>query len=459
MRRWLGLRGDVTSIAASFQEQRAAQTLIGDWRKVAQSPGPGAHVDLLHHGLWGSLEKDPHNRSTSAGFAGPDGNHHVRAEAGDNALTWTRASGCRLLLHTSLCRPPLAMLTSITFNIYTQRRVREVPQTTQALSQDSPGEGRSYWTGALGGKLHRHGKNMQTLHPSLYAELVLGPGAGGVPVGGFLVAPGYRPLLFLLLLCNFLLALAGNGSVLVAVATDRRLRRPMFVLIVNLALVDLLGASAVCPRLLMHFLYADRPISYRSISHAHALLQAFAVHTYGVAAQTVLAAMAYDRFVAVCEPLRYHSIMTPVRLIWLCFWSWFSALVLIGILFGLHAGPGQAITYLVNCGVFLITAFSYVQILLAVLGRGGLDPVQSRSKALQTCLPHLVVYVLYNVAVLILVASYRFPALSANLRKLVSILFIIIPPTINPIIYGLVSAELRRAVGRQLRRVVPKNKR
>ncbi|KAK7925179.1 hypothetical protein WMY93_007489 [Mugilogobius chulae] len=118
---------------------------------------------------------------------------------------------------------------------------------------------------------------------------------------GFLVAPGYRPLLFLLLLCNFLLALAGNGSVLVAVATDRRLRRPMFVLIVNLALVDLLGASAVCPRLLVHFLYADRPISYRSISHAHALLQAFAVHTYGVAVQTVLAAMAYDS-----SPLNRH---------------------------------------------------------------------------------------------------------------------------------------------------------
>ncbi|KAJ0061495.1 hypothetical protein NL108_005466, partial [Boleophthalmus pectinirostris] len=165
---------------------------------------------------------------------------------------------------------------------------------------------------------------------------------------GFMVAPGYGPLLFLLLLCNFLFVWAGNGAVLVAVATDRRLRRPMFVLMVNLALVDLLGATAVCPHILMHFLYADRsvavqgpgsqPISYRSISHSLALLQAFAVHTYGVAVQTVLAAMAYDRYVAVCEPLLYHTIMTPLRVFWLCFWSWFSAFVFIGILFGLHSG-------------------------------------------------------------------------------------------------------------------------
>ncbi|XP_072317848.1 olfactory receptor 2A25-like [Eucyclogobius newberryi] len=307
---------------------------------------------------------------------------------------------------------------------------------------------------------------------------------------GFLVAPGYGPLLFLLVLCNFLLVLAGNGAVLVVVATERQLRRPMFVLMVNLALADLLGASAVCPRLLHHFLYADQPISFRSISHAQALVQAFAVHTYGFAVQTVLAAMAYDRYVAVCEPLRYHSIMTPLRLFWLCFWSWFLALVLIGILFGLHAGSrfcgtliqhvycsnrgilqlaceptpinnyyGLVMTYMVSTSVFLVTAFSYTRILLAVLGHGGHDPVQTRSKALQTCVPHLVVYVLFNVGVIIIIISYRFPVLTPNMKKLISILFIIVPPTVNPLIYGLVSRELRSAICRQLRRIAPRSQR
>ncbi|XP_055082652.1 olfactory receptor 2A25-like [Periophthalmus magnuspinnatus] len=304
---------------------------------------------------------------------------------------------------------------------------------------------------------------------------------------GFRVAPGYGPLLFLLLLCIFLLVLAGNGLMLVAVATERRLWRPMFVLMVNLALVDLLGASAICPRLLMLLLYAGGPISYRSISHAHALLQAIAVHTYGVAMLTVLAAMAYDRYVAVCEPLRYHSVMTPLRVFWLCFWSWFLAVVLIGILFGFHIGTkfcgtliqhvycsnrgilqlscepspvnnyyGLVMTYAVGTSVLLVTTFSYIRILMAVLGRGGPDPVQTRSKALQTCSSHLVVFVLYNVSCVIIVISYRFPALAPNIKKLFSILFIIVPPTVNPLIYGLVSHELRSAICRRLRRVAPK---
>ncbi|XP_072317846.1 olfactory receptor 52H1-like [Eucyclogobius newberryi] len=196
------------------------------------------------------------------------------------------------------------------------------------------------------------------------------------------------------------------------------------------------------------------------------------------------------RYVAVCEPLRYHSIMTPLRLFWLCFWSWFLALVLIGILFGLHAGSrfcgtliqhvycsnrgilqlaceptpinnyyGAAITYVVNISVFLVTAFSYTRILLAVLGHGGHDPVQTRSKALQTCVPHLVVYVLFNVGVIIIIISYRFPVLTPNMKKLISILFIIVPPTVNPLIYGLVSRELRSAICRQLRRIAPKSQR
>uniref|UniRef100_A0AAV2JB23 G-protein coupled receptors family 1 profile domain-containing protein n=1 Tax=Knipowitschia caucasica TaxID=637954 RepID=A0AAV2JB23_KNICA len=264
---------------------------------------------------------------------------------------------------------------------------------------------------------------------------------------GFLVAPASMPFLFLLLLCDFLVALLGNGAVLVAVVMDRRLWQPMFVLMLNLALVDLLGAAAVCPRLLAHMLFTDR--SQRYISHAQALLQAFAVHTYGITVQTVLAAMAYDRF---CGTLIQHAYCSNRGLLSL----------------SCEPSPannyyGLAMTYLVSTTVFLITAFSYTRILMAAVwtrlrpGRSGLDAAQTRSKAIQTCCSHLVVYVVYNVASVIIIISYRLPpfAVTPNVKKLFTALFIILPPALNPIIYGLVSRELRAALYRQLRRAVP----
>uniref|UniRef100_A0AAV2J9Z4 G-protein coupled receptors family 1 profile domain-containing protein n=1 Tax=Knipowitschia caucasica TaxID=637954 RepID=A0AAV2J9Z4_KNICA len=264
---------------------------------------------------------------------------------------------------------------------------------------------------------------------------------------GFLVAPASMPFLFLLLLCDFLVALLGNGAVLVAVVMDRRLWQPMFVLMLNLALVDLLGAAAVCPRLLAHMLFTDR--SQRYISHAQALLQAFAVHTYGITVQTVLAAMAYDRF---CGTLIQHVYCSNRGLLSL----------------SCEPSPannyyGLAMTYLVSTTVFLITAFSYTRILMAAVwtrhrpGRSGLDAAQTRSKAIQTCCSHLVVYVVYNVASVIIIISYRLPpfAVTPNVKKLFTALAIILPPALNPIIYGLVSRELRAALYRQLRRAVP----
>lgn len=106
---------------------------------------------------------------------------------------------------------------------------------------------------------------------------------------------------------------------------------------------------------------------------------------------------------------------------------------------------GLSMTWCLSTGTFLIIAFSYIKILVASVKQNRADRGVNR-KALQTCASHLVVYVLYELATLILVVIQRFPSVSVNLKKFVSILFIIIPPTINPIIYGLVSKELRVSV-------------
>ena len=107
----------------------------------------------------------------------------------------------------------------------------------------------------------------------------------------------------------------------------------------------------------------------------------------------------------------------------------------------------------VSTGIFLIIAFSYFRILHASVKQNRTNNVV-RSKAFQTCASHLVVYVLYEIASVVLIVSYRFPSASHNLRKFFSILCVIIPPAINPIIYGLVSKEIRVSIIKQFKKVV-----
>lgn len=102
-------------------------------------------------------------------------------------------------------------------------------------------------------------------------------------------------------------------------------------------------------------------------------------------------------------------------------------------------------SWTVSTGVFLIIAFSYFRILTASV-KQGLSGSTARSKAFQTCASHLVVYVLYEIASVIIIVSHRFPSLSTNIKKFCSIMFIIIPPAINPVIYGLMSKELRTSI-------------
>ncbi|KAF7206761.1 olfactory receptor 2K2 [Nothobranchius furzeri] len=321
---------------------------------------------------------------------------------------------------------------------------------------------------------------------------------------GFDVPSGYGPFLFLLALLVYMLVLLGNGVVLCAIVMDQNLHRPMFIMICHLLICDLLGSTAMVPCLMMQLLLGQKKIVYLS-----AIAQAFCVHTYGMAMQTVLGVMAYDRwerisqanlitagfplmfvffmfsvwYVAVCEPLRYCSIMTSSRLHSCCALAWTVALLLIAVLFSFHVNvplcgrvirhvycsnrgildlflqqssnrkfscgflcfKGLSITWSMSSGVFLVIAFSYFRILRASLRQGRTDS-SIRSKALQTCASHLVVYVIYEMATTIIVVSYRFPSASQNIKKFFSILFIMFPPAINPIIYGLVSKELRSSI-------------
>uniref|UniRef100_A0A3Q3FHE9 G-protein coupled receptors family 1 profile domain-containing protein n=1 Tax=Kryptolebias marmoratus TaxID=37003 RepID=A0A3Q3FHE9_KRYMA len=274
---------------------------------------------------------------------------------------------------------------------------------------------------------------------------------------GFHIPPGYGPFLFFLALSAYIVVLLGNGVVVCVIVLDKNLHRPMFIMICHLLVCDLLGATTVLPRLMMHFLLGQKKIAYAS-----AIAQAYCVHTYATAMHTILGVMAYDRYVAVCEPLRYHTIMTSARLHSCCALAWIVAVLIMAVLLSFHKNVplcGRTIqhVYCSNRGILNLACIptpmnniygryshwelGFMRVSFCVSQAKSCKPV--RSKAFQTCAPHIVVYVLYEVATLIVVVSYRFPSLSQNIKKFFSILVYIIPPVINPIIYGLVSKDLR----------------
>ncbi|XP_059912832.1 olfactory receptor 2C3-like [Gadus macrocephalus] len=286
----------------------------------------------------------------------------------------------------------------------------------------------------------------------------------------FEVPPDQAPVLLFLALFNYMVVLLANGLVMSIIVADRALHRPMNVLICNLAACDLLGGTAVLIRLIMYLATGQKRIAY-----GEAIAQAFAVHTYGAAVQTILATMAYDRYLAVCEPLRYHALMTPARLLFSWVLAWVVALLCIGVLFALNVGTplcgtvikhvycsNRSILYLaceptpinniyglimswsLSTGCFLVIAFSYIKILHACIKNS--NDGTMRRKAFQTCASHLVIYLIYQIGSTIIILSQRFTSASPNLKKFFSILIIIIPPAVNPVIYGLVTKELRTSL-------------
>ncbi|XP_061105663.1 olfactory receptor 52K2-like [Conger conger] len=288
---------------------------------------------------------------------------------------------------------------------------------------------------------------------------------------GFIITKEQGYPLFVVSFIVYTVMLLGNITVVTVIARDNKLHKPMYMMMCNLVACDLLGGTAVMTQLMSHFLTGDKSIGYTA-----AIVQAFCVHTYGLAVHTILAAMAYDRYVAICQPLHYHSIMTTRRLVSLCFLAWFIAVLLIVILLILNVRTplcgtlikhvycsdqsilrlscfptpiniiyGLSVLWSLSPACFLVIAFSYAKILKACVIK---QEKNSRSKALQTCTSHLTIYILFEISLFIISITYRFADISSNTKKFCAILFVIVPPTVNPIIYGVAMKDIRTNIVR-----------
>ncbi|XP_071885559.1 olfactory receptor 14C36-like [Anas platyrhynchos] len=217
---------------------------------------------------------------------------------------------------------------------------------------------------------------------------------------------------FALFLGIYLAALLGNGLVLTAVACDHRLHTPMYFFLLNLSVIDLGCISTTVPKAMANSLWDTRAISY-----AGCAAQVFLIVFLFSAEHSILTIMSYDRYVAICKPFSCsHSYLRK-------FW-----LLLVG--FSLAFG----------CFVFIV--LSYVQIFRAVLG---MPFKQGRPKAFSTCLPHLAVVSLFlSTAMFAYLKPTTFSYTALDL--VVAVLYSVVPPTLNPLIYSMRNQELKGAI-------------
>ncbi|TNN72970.1 Olfactory receptor 4Q2 [Liparis tanakae] len=153
-------------------------------------------------------------------------------------------------------------------------------------------------------------------------------------IQGFNISPEFIYPLFFFLLFVYSTLLCTNIGLLVLIVTDKTLHQPMYVLFCNLSINDVLGNTALLPQLMAHIISTERLITYNQC-----VTQAFYSHTFGTAAHLILIIMAIDRYVAICHPLRYNSIMTTKAVIVLSAIAWAISLVLVAVLIGLTHLP------------------------------------------------------------------------------------------------------------------------
>ncbi|XP_034539052.1 olfactory receptor 146-like [Notolabrus celidotus] len=273
---------------------------------------------------------------------------------------------------------------------------------------------------------------------------------------------------FVFFFFSYLLILIVNLGIVFLVFIDTNLHQPMYLLFCNLPFNDILGNTIMTPRVLVDLL---RPPSERIISYYECIVQAFTTHMFGTTSHTVLMIMAFDRYVAICNPMHYASIMTNRMVIKLTVYAWGSAFVLVAILLGLTIRLNRCRTmimnpYCDNASLFKLSCDSVVinnvygltfTVVLLTSSIGSIVLTYTKitvvcltskskslnSKALKTCSTHLVVYLVMLFSGIIYIVLHRFPQYSFY-RKLSSILFHIIPGSLNPIIYGVQSKEIRK---------------
>ncbi|XP_008510507.2 olfactory receptor-like protein OLF1 [Equus przewalskii] len=291
---------------------------------------------------------------------------------------------------------------------------------------------------------------------------------------GFPTRPELQIVLFLVFLTLYGLILMGNIGLMMLIRINPHLQTPMYFFLSNLSFVDLCYSSVTVPKMLVNFLSVNKSISYYGCT-----LQFNFFCTFADTESFILAVMAYDRYVALCNPLLYTVVMSRSICIWLIVLSYIggnmSSLVHTSFAFILKYCDKNVINHFfcdlppllklsctdtsinelllstygssVEIICFIIIVISYFFILLSILK---IRLSSGRRKTFSTCASHLTSVVIYQGTLLFIYSrpSYLY---SPNMDKIISVFYTIIIPVLNPLIYSLRNKDVKDAAKKAIK--------
>ncbi|KAM4850738.1 olfactory receptor 5P76-like [Urocitellus parryii] len=289
--------------------------------------------------------------------------------------------------------------------------------------------------------------------------------------------PVLQVFLFVIILCIYLVTICGNLSTIILIRVSSQLHHPMYFFLSHLAFADIGFSSSVTPNMLVNFLVERNIISYLGCG-----IQLGSATFFGTVECFLLAAMAYDRFVAVCNPLLYSTKMSTqvcLQLFVVTYTGGFlnGASFTLSVFSLLFCGPNRvnhffcdfaplvefscsdvgvsAIVSTFSAGsiivftVFVI-AISYIFILITILR---MSSTEGRHKAFSTCTSHLTAVTLFYGTITFIYVMPR-SNYSTDQNKVVSVFYTVVIPMLNPLIYSLRNQEIKGALKRQLGRKI-----
>ncbi|XP_061697584.1 putative gustatory receptor clone PTE03 [Syngnathoides biaculeatus] len=282
----------------------------------------------------------------------------------------------------------------------------------------------------------------------------------------------YPALAACLLLYVFIVC--ANWTVALTVCSEKTLHEPMYIFVAGLSFNALYGSTSFFPRFLL-----DLASDAHLISRAACFTQIYFIYTYAANEMTTLCVMAYDRYLAVCHPLRYHTRMTAKKALTLVGLAWlFPVFILTTVIYLSATLPlcGDEIQkvfcanwnvvklscvptvvnnvvgmFMTISTVFLPLAFvlyTYTRIINVSWRRSD----KFKGRVFQSCMPHMVSFVVYSVAIFcdIALSRYNVEEMNSFVAIILSLEFVVIPPLLNPVLYGLKLTDIRRHIFKML---------